>query len=456
LLKPENIKQNYSKYTVEIAGACMALGLVIVMIHTRAWFNYTSLLANGLFAISLIMVLFHKKSQGYDKIEMGDKFVWIPLLVIIGSSLTALFVTDDIGLHTFYILYMCFMFLVYLIGKELGTKVFMLVFLASIIHSVVCVVEGFFDVNVFAENGSRVSGLTHNPDAIASFLAFSVLFYRGRLRWLIFLPLLAIYFTGSWVAVFSLAIVGVYILYRRRFNVGWKVVVSQLIAVILLCSLLVGFNSLFGSSEGVWNKIGNGFDKRFDNYEIAFGDMALWGNGFQYGFNGEASNVIHNVPIIIGYEFGILAGLAWLWIIGYCFWKTHGLLNHLVLMIFLLSMGDCYIWRFNGMAPYFFVLVGVISGMKFEEIEHVRTKAFKRRLSWIWNKIIMNGKRVVKEEHGSIYGPPYGLIIGILLGVLFMPFIISGDYWLIPLALLGLLITGYLFYRAYWKEKEVN
>jgi len=401
-LKLDRVKEYYSTHTVEIAGALMSLGLVTVMIYTRAWFNYTSLLANSLFAISLIMVLMHKKAQGYDKIGLGDKWIWIPLLVILVSSLTAFFVADDIGLHAFYVLYIAFMFLMYLVGKELGTKVFILIFLASVIHSIVCIVEGFFNVNVFAENSDRVSGLTHNPDAIASFLAFSILFYKGKLRWFLFLPLLAIYFTGSWVAVFALAIVGAYLLYQRGFRIGWKVVVFQIVAVIVLGVILVNVNSLFGAENGIWDKITRGFDNRYENYEIAFGDMAFWGHGFQYGFNGEASNVIHNVPIIIGYEFGAIAGLAWIWIMGYCFFKSVGMYRHLVLMVFLLSMGDCYIWRFNGMAPYFFVLIGAISGMEFVRSEEtVAKKEIRvRRIKSIWNKITLNGKKheILEEE----------------------------------------------------------
>jgi len=457
-LNLDRIKAYLFTHMAEIAGACMALGLVILLIYTRAWFNYTSLIANFLFAIALILVLVNKKAQGYTKLEFGDKMIWIPLLLIIASSLTALFFTDDIGLDSFYILYMCFMFMLYLVGKELGAKVFGLIAVASLMQSIICIAEGFFDFNVFAENGVRSSGLTHNPDAVSAFLAFSVLFYRGKLRWLVFIPLLAIYFTGSWVAVFSLGVVGAYILYNRGFKVGWKVVVSQLIAVLIIGVIFVNVNSVFGSEAGIWEKITNGFENRFDNYEIAFGDMRPWGHGFQFGFGGDAQNVIHNVPIIIGYEFGAIAGLAWIWIMGYCFFKSQGTMRHLILMVFLLSMGDCYLWRFNGMSPYFFVLVGVVSGMKFESSPEALIKKNRvlTKARSVWHKITINGKKVTVEERGSIYGPPYGMIIGTLLGILFIPVIISGGYWLIPLALLGISITGYLFYRAYWKKKDVN
>lgn len=54
------------------------------------------------------------------------------------------------------------------------------------------------------------------------------------------------------------------------------------------------------------------------------------------------------------------------------------------------------------MAPYFFVLIGAISGMEFVRSEEtVAKKEIRvRRIKSIWNKITLNGKKheILEEE----------------------------------------------------------
>jgi len=80
--------------------------------------------------------------------------------------------------------------------------------------------------------------------------------------------------------------------------------------------------------------------------------------GEGYYLTAFVHDTVHNVPLIIvqqlGYP-GILAGLAWLWICGYCLVKTRW--RYAWVLILSLSIFDHFIW--TQLAPYWWVLIGV-------------------------------------------------------------------------------------------------
>lgn len=449
---------------VDIAIICLSLGLAISPIYNRYWNHLGTFSANLLFIIGFFLILFYKNRKGQKNFEVGSKLIWIPLLVIVLSSISGIFTGTNYGMPMYlggsinidilYTLYLGIMFYVFLSTREIRERIWLFIVPISLIHSIVCLMQGIFNVYPYhmdCQGSGRAYGLTHNPDAVSAILAFSIIFYRGKFKWLIPIPLVAIWFTGSWIAIFVIVLLGFYSLYQQKMKIDKKWFLSMLIVLIVFISFLILFtdlNELWGQ-EGALDKIENGFDIRFDNYELAMDELGFIGNGFQFGFNNEASGVIHNVPLIIAWEFGIIAGLCWIWIIVYSFWKTNGLIRLAILAVFLLSLGDCYLWRMNGMAPYFWTTIGVASAYVSEDNEKY---LIKERIKNFWNKIVFNGRKIISEERGSVYGFPYGLVIGTLWGILFIPMIISGSYWLIPLALFGILTTGYLFYRKFWKE----
>ena len=369
---------------LRISVFLVGLGIVLMVVSGVNWWNPVQLVSNSMIATGILLFLLHIREAGRE-VNTGNKVVFFLLLFVVASSIIGAIGSgiSEIGVNSFYVLYMGFMFLLFLFVRHIGWRAFILVIPFSLMQSGVCIYEGFYGEHIFAYAGDRACGLTTNPNIVASFLTVSIFFYRGKWKLLLPIPLLAIYFTGYWVAWFAIVVVGLFVIYEKVKEARKEHRLLQrrnflLFAVTSLCIILalvfgVSPSSLYGSGAraDVSEKIHNGFGSRYEIYCEASSDIGFLGNGVQRVgmFSNSVSDysslrlgtVIHNTPIAISYEFGILAGVAWVLLVSYMMVRASGRARYALVAFVCLSMAGISEWGINGMVPIHFALIGLVS-----------------------------------------------------------------------------------------------
>lgn len=356
-------------------------------------FGYSLLiLATGLF------FLLHNNWR--EAIKFKNKRIEIPLLVIVVaiglSGVTAEGWSDKFApLGTG----MCF-YALYLASRELGKDIFKPLMIGVIIASIGIVISAVSIPGkptggiVFDNTGNFFGG---NYDAATGYILFGVALFAQRWQWtLVDLALLAMFLSGSAEGVFACGIACLAIIIRKDwskrliyaltptiivaviwFSMGWgqelynltyKAITFQSVnapvpqaptqplphnplpkeeTVIGTGAKTIETSTFKHSSIGV----------RVEVIKQEMADIQPFGAGYNLtGFH--KVDMVHNVPLVIvqqlGYA-GVLAGLCWLWIIGWCLYKTRW--RYAFIMLLALSVFDHYIW--TQMAPWWWALVGV-------------------------------------------------------------------------------------------------
>jgi hypothetical protein len=178
--------------------------------------------------------------------------------------------------------------------------------------------------------------------------------------------LIALCFVGALEGVFIMAVLIVAILWRRDW--GKRILLPIGAVIVLIVSFgvmgylvpLYNHNpnlqslSQFFASGVLDEETLNGITtSRWEVMKIALADIQILGHGYKPGL--AEAYTVHNVPLVIIDQIGLLAGLAWLVVSLWCLIKTKW--KYAWIAIIVMGVWDHYIW--TQFAPYFWVLVGV-------------------------------------------------------------------------------------------------
>lgn len=249
---------------------------------------------------------------------------------------------------------------------------------AWLIHAGLMIYQGvtnWFWAGEVLVRGVGPTGLSHNPNLAAGFLSLGIVYLMTtRYRWLVLILLPALSFTGSrW----GIAVTGSVLLIM----IATRVVPFRPIGATLLLSIAVITGATLFSPLGyrvatidgfaaVVHKVNGDVKKRLGVPHIP--------SPLPHGV--AAHPGLHNVPLRIAYENGILAALIWLGVTGWALWplrrqqlggKQEGSRgNHqsgrerftpiwwLLLALALLSMLDYYTWM-GHLGGFWWLLVGL-------------------------------------------------------------------------------------------------
>ncbi len=219
--------------------------------------------------------------------------------------------------------------------------------------------------------GKLTGGLVFewNYDIVVGYIILGVLLFPTRWQWVaVSLALIGLFLSGSPEGVFTVAVLGVAVLFRQDW--GWKLAVA-IVPVIIVASiwfslgwgqqlysytwgLVTGEPDAYYTSNGTYKLseivpddvrvvATSAIGARWMLITRAMSDLRPLGEGYSVTvFN---NRTVHNVPLVIvqqlGYP-GILAGMAWLFISIRCLVKTKW--KYAWVAVLALAIWDHYLW----------------------------------------------------------------------------------------------------------------
>jgi hypothetical protein len=269
-------------------------------------------------------------------VKLGNKFIWIPLAIIVISCLLSDCTIADRLIATM-------LFGIYLLGVNAAD-----VRLLKPLTAVGCISIVIAGIVVGARTGGMYS---INPNiAVGAIVMAGVLV---KPKWIMLTVILVgLLFTGAEEALVVIAFVGLAMPIRRDWS--RKMLVPAGICVLAVALLFTPiWSSLSPRMSGVASANPDAATNgRISGYKLAVSDISLFGHG--YDPTDVSYATIHNVPLRILYEVGPVATAAWLWIIGYGLVKTRA--KYLFISILALSLFDHFLWTQT--ATYMFFAFG--------------------------------------------------------------------------------------------------
>ncbi len=373
----------------------MGFGLVLFAVHNRLQplKEYAFLPVVG-FAIILIFVALTLRDN--KKIDLGPKYFWIPMAVISGSMIARLVVEQNEHTLAGALMGLVF-FAIYLAAKQLGRNIFVVIAIFTVVEAVSSIAYGLMMPGVKA-GGLVTSPPEHllagvNYDIATGVMVFGAMVSCFRKQWLIVsIALVGLFFTGAIEAVFACFVVGIVILARRDWSRKLLLPVGIIVAVIVGGLAFGVTQSLYGGAfaklrqvqaftmndngvtvtkidprrQDIWDEaeltttrkgwevqLDLIFNDRYTQYKQAIENIQPLGNGLE--FTRYNFYTPHNVAIIIIDQIGVVAAVAWLFIMVAGLIKTKW--KYAFTAVLALGFLDHFMW--TQIALYWWVLVGV-------------------------------------------------------------------------------------------------
>lgn len=303
------------------------------------WLNYPVLLCISY--LSLILATILAAYSGY--LKLGSPWVVTPLLIIAVSYLA--FATDSL-----FLLPWCF--LLYMVAVSLKGELLKWQAISVIIVTFVQVLA------------SILNGYNHDALPLYKNIAPAVLTLTALavpLNWRRFISvfwIVGMFFTGSDEGLVAIAFLSITFLFKR----DWLIITP---VVVLLCLLFVltpvGITQKIWGSSHAWQTVKaqtinteTTFDTtRLEGYQKALNNLKITGQS-----PGPGEVPIHNLPLFLAYNYGIFAGLAWLFLIGFALWKSR--FSYLFVAIIAFSLFDHLL--IDQLPAFTFALMGLIEG----------------------------------------------------------------------------------------------
>lgn len=348
-------------------------GIVLFAIHNpyQPLLEYAFLPQVGMLMMVMGIVLYTVKN--YRSVELGDRRVWIPMVIIAvsiaGSGFAQMYRGEIDPWRGFAPAVMgALLFLLYLSVRQLNRDVFTPFTYAVVIGSLGCVIYG---VLIPGRMGGGIISPT-NWDMATGLLVFGTVVSAVRRQWwLSAVALVGLFFTGSAEAVFVVGVVGLVVLIRRDFS---RKMLVPLGAVALVAGVWFGLGygqplyqyalwagDVSGETlhpvevrdEVKYTELEGAVPHRWRVISETMADVQPLGHG--YYITEFVRDTPHNVPVVIVNQVGPVAGVAWLWVTAFCFVKTR--YKYAFSAVIALSVFDHYIW--TQVAPWWWCLVGV-------------------------------------------------------------------------------------------------
>ncbi len=297
-----------------------------------------------------------------QRIDWGDKVIYVPLLIIVGamglSGLSADTLADKfapLGMGVS-------LFALYLVARVLGKDIFIALVPMAVILTISLVVDGI------RYPGEPTGGLITNYAASAGYLIFAVLLNPGRWQWLLLgVASIGLFFIGGLETIFIVGVLAIVVALRKDISRRLVIVVGILLTLI---GVWAGLGYLIPLYEGNYNLVAL--------YNVLTGQTALTVDaveaittnrwliivdsirnttilGHGYSLSTVGGGIVHNIPVIIMHQVGPLAAVAWVFIALFCLVKTKW--KYAWVAILAMGVWDHFVW--TQFAPFFWVLVGV-------------------------------------------------------------------------------------------------
>lgn len=347
----------------------LGIGLALFPIH-NLWLtevtsikNQATLFLPAIGAVIWMLVPLLYLVKRWEKLDLGDKKIYIPLIIISLSMGISGFINGEGLYDKFSPLFMGIVLIfVYIVSRKLGSDIFLALIPLVIIGASVSIIIGLINP------GFSGGGLITNYCASAGYLIFGALVNQGRLQWaLLIIALIGVFFIGALEAVFILGILGITLLIRRDFSKKFYILFGVGVGLVGLWALLGYLTPLYQGNYNIQALIElikgnitlNGETLRMlttGRWEIIVGALkntTIFGHG--YSLSTTEGQIVHNIPLIISHQIGPLAAITWLFLTVYCAFKTKWKYAWIGLMA--MCVFDHYIW--TQFTPYWWVLIGV-------------------------------------------------------------------------------------------------
>ena len=315
-------------------------------------------------AIWLIGSLFFVVDN-WKRLDWGDRRVYIPLLVIVGAIALSGLTADSFGGVVSPLLTGLSLFALYLTAKMLGKEIFFPLAIGTAIASLGIIIH---------------SGINHEPtggyvfennfDIATGYILLGMSLFFHRWRWILAgLSVVALLFSGAPEAIFVMGVLGTVVLLRK----DWS---KKLVAIGGVLLLLIAVGLISGKGQDLyWYAASTVKGEPAAFYETPEGVVdkasplvmrgrvirdaltAIRPLGEGYNLTGYTVHTVHNVPLVIVQQLGwpgVVAGLAWLWVVVYCLVKTRW--KYSFSLILALSVFDHFVW--SQLAPILPALIG--------------------------------------------------------------------------------------------------
>jgi len=378
-MKAEELTRSDRKYAIAIGT-----GLALFPVHNKWLVDATSI--NGQATLFLpvfgaliwgLATLFYLPDN-LNKMDLGDRKIYIPLLVIVGAMGLSGIIADTWGGKVAPLFMGSLLFSLYLLARKLGKDIFLPLAIGAGIASLGVVISGVL-------SPSKVTGglvFEKNYDIVVGYVLLGTALFVKRYQWaLVSLALVAMFLSGSPEGVFATGIFLAMVWFRKDWGKRLFISLTPVCLVAILWFGLGYGQELYGHTKRVAeitptmdappkiaptppdqlsplpqekvSVVGYRWAVIKDNMT----NIKPLGNGYNLTDFSKQLNV-HNVPLVIVQQLGwagILAGIAWLWVSGWCLAKTRW--KYTWGLVLALSVFDHFIW--TQLAPLFWSIVGV-------------------------------------------------------------------------------------------------
>ncbi len=297
------------------------------------------------------------------ELGLGDKKILIPLIVIVASMGISGFIYGESVVGKVTPLFIGLAFLsAYIVSRTLGADIFKMLIPFVALGAVIAVVLGILNPGVSS------GGIITNYCASVGFLIFGALVNQGKKQWaLIMAALIGVFFIGALEGVFIVGVIGIVVLVRRDYNKYLFLSLGVLLVIIAiwamagkLVPLYEGNDNLVALYEVITGKIPINIvtmniitSHRWEVYIEAVERFNFIGYG--YSLELTQGRNIHNTPLNIMDQIGVLAAIAWLGLSVYCAIKTKW--HYAWVAILAMGVWDHFLWTQFG--PLWWCLIGV-------------------------------------------------------------------------------------------------
>lgn len=373
----EQIKQRAKSLTSDQKWALViGTGLALFPIHNKWLTDITAvegqatLFLPAIGAVIWIMGVLSFLLNNWHKIELGEKKIYVPLIIISASIGISGFINGTALFDRISPLFMgVILFSSYLVTHRLGAGIFWMLIPFVIIGAIAVIVSGTISP------GNPNGGMITNYCASAGFLIFGAIVNRGKWQWLIMLTaLIGVFFIGSMEGIFIIAVVGIAVLIRRDFSKKFYITVGSIASLAILwlalgylIPLFQGNNnlealtSILSGKEAINEQsIAALTTNRWNMWIESLQNIRIFGHGFSLSTTGGGT--VHNLPLIIIHQVGILAGIAWLLVTIYCVVRTKW--KYTWIAVIAMCIFDHYIWTQFGALWWCLVGASTTSNIK--------------------------------------------------------------------------------------------
>ena len=353
----------------------IGLGMALTPIH-NLWLTNLSTNSKGetlfflpafgtaIWLIATLWFLLDSWKKGSDWKEwLGDWRIFVPLLIIVlFMGISGLVTGKTLG-GKFAPLFMgVSLFAVYVAARRLGAILFRALIPFVILGAVVAVVLGILHPGLPT---SQVAGLITNYAANAGFLIFGAVVNQGKWQWvLVAIALVGVFFIGALEAAFIVTVLGITVIARRDFSRRFLTVAGIAVGLVGLWALLGYLVPLYKGNNNLNvlfnlntpDALNNLTTDRWGVILNSLRDIRFFGHGYTLNVGTQiVGNTVHNIPLIIVYQIGPIAGLAWLLVSIFCLTGTKWKYAWIALLA--MCVFDHYFW--TQLYPLWWCLIGV-------------------------------------------------------------------------------------------------